>query len=109
MTDDPFPVAMRDLLIEHDYATKSGTPNWSSFAEVARGIHYETLRRAIAGERSPSPKLMEECARALRLRPEYFLEYRLYLAQRSFDPNAVGLEHAARNLELWSRIADAAS
>jgi transcriptional regulator with XRE-family HTH domain len=101
-TDDSFPVALRELLIEHDYSTASGNPNWTAFAEELRGVHYETLRRAAAGERSPSARLIEECARALRLPPDYFLEYRLYLAQRNFDPKAVGLERAVENLKRWS-------
>lgn len=101
-TNDPFPVALRELLIEHDYSTASGNPNWTAFSEELRGVHYETLRRAAAGERSPSARLIEECARALRLTPDYFLEYRLHLAQRDFDPKAVGLERAVENLQRWS-------
>lgn len=104
-TDDSFPVALRDLLIEHDYSTASGNPKWTAFAAELRGVHYETLRRAVAGERPPSARLIEECARALRLPAEYFLEYRLYLAQRDFDPKAVGLERAVQNLRRWGACA----
>jgi hypothetical protein len=100
-TDEAFPVALRDLLIEHDYATPSGKPSWAAFA-AELDVHYETLRRAVARERVPSPRLIEECARALRIRAEYFLEYRIYLAQRDFDPEAVGLERAIENLKAWA-------
>lgn len=103
-TTNPFSLALRELLIENDYVTQRGTPNWAAFASELEGFHYETLRRAATGRRSPSPKLIEECARALRLRPEYFLEYRVHLAQRDFDPRAVGLERALRHLALWSSV-----
>ncbi len=83
-----FQLALRELLIDNDYVTRRGKPNWAAFAAELEGFHYETLRRAAIGRRPPSPQLIEECARALRLRPEYFLEYRIYLAQRAFDPAA---------------------
>lgn len=104
-TTKRFGPALRELLIEHDYATRTGSPNWSAFAAELDGIHYETLRKAVAGERRPSLNLLEECARVLRLRPAYFVEYRLYLAQRDFDPDAVGLDHAVRNLRTWATLA----
>jgi len=34
---------------------------------------------AVAGTRAPSPRLLEECARFLRVRPGYFREYRATL------------------------------
>jgi plasmid maintenance system antidote protein VapI len=102
-TSDPFRVALRGLVIEQDFATRTGNANWSAFAAQLRGVHYETLRRVVAGQRAVSPRLMEECARVLGIRPEYFLEYRVHLAQRDFDPNAVGLERALRNLQAWAR------
>jgi hypothetical protein len=104
-TTKRFGAALRELLIERDYATRSGNPNWRAFAAELEGIHYETLRKAVAGERRPSRRLLEECARVLRLRPGYFLEYRRYLAQRDFDPDAVGLDDAVRNLEAWATVA----
>jgi hypothetical protein len=91
-------------LIEQDYATKSGNPNWRAFAAEFDGIHYETLRKAVTAERAPSPRLLEECARVLRIRPEYFAEYRLYRAQRAFDPGAVGFDRAMRNLTVWDSL-----
>lgn len=100
-TTTPFPVVLRELVIDNDYVTRAGKPNWAAFASELEGFHYETLRRAATGRRPPSPELIEECARALRLRPEHFLEYRVHLAQRDFDPAAVGLERALANLALW--------
>lgn len=100
-TTKAFPIALRELVIDNDYVTRSGQPNWAAFAAQLEGFHYETLRRVATGRRQPSPKLIEECARALRVRPEYFFEYRVYLAQRDFDPAAVGPERALANLALW--------
>lgn len=103
-TTNPFSVALRELVVDNDYVTRNGRPNWAAFASDLKGFHYETLRRAASGRRQPVPLLIEECARALRLRPEYFLEYRVYLAQRDFDPAAVGRERALQNLAQWARV-----
>jgi hypothetical protein len=110
-TTKPFAVALRELVVDNDFVTQRGEPNWAAFASELEGVHYETLRRAATGRRPPSPSLIEECARVLRLRPEYFLEYRVYEAQRDFEPAAVGLEQALRNLTLWrgAKSADGAS
>lgn len=101
-TTQPFPLALRELVIDNDYVTRSGNPSWAAFASQLEGLHYETVRRAATGQRAPTPRLIEECARALRLRPDYFLEYRVYLAQRDFDAAAVGVERVLENLELWA-------
>ena len=69
-TTEPFPAALRELLIENDYSTQTGKPNWAAFAAELEGFHYETVRRVAAGQRWPSPRLMEECARVLRVLPE---------------------------------------
>lgn len=108
-TNDPFRIALRDLVVEEGYATKTGNAKWSAFAAELRGVHYETLRRAVAGERAPSPRLIEECARVLGIRPEYFLEFRVHLAQRDFDPNEVGVELVLRNLDAWAKARPSSS
>lgn len=100
-TSLPFGVALRDLMIEYDYVTSTGRPNWSAFAAELQGVHYETLRMAVTGDRRVSVRLMEECARVLRISPDYFLEYRVDRAQRDFDPHEVGLERALENLRVW--------
>jgi hypothetical protein len=51
----------------------------STFAEVLDGISPAELRAAVRGETAPSVRLMEECARFLRVRPDYFREYRALL------------------------------
>ncbi len=103
-TTKPFPLALRELVIENDYVTQTGKPNWAAFASELQGFHYDSLRRVAAGRRFPSARLIEECARVLRLRPEYFVEYRIHLARRDFDPRAVGFERARENLALWNTV-----
>lgn len=104
MDTRPFPLALRELVIENDYVTQSGRPNWAALAAEVDGFQYETLRQAATGRRRPTPRLIEECARVLRVRPEHFLEYRISIAQRDFDPHVVGEEQALKNLALWSRL-----
>src|SRR4051812_38287584 len=80
----PFAKVMRDLLIEREITTGMGNPNWMAFVNDLAGVHYETLRKAISGERSPNVALMEECASALGVDPMLFLEYEAAQAMRQF-------------------------
>lgn len=98
----PFGQVLRDLLIERDITTGMGNPNWSQFASTMPDVHYESLRKSVTGHRQPPPALMERCADALGLEPTIFSEYRLYLAQRQFDPREVGLAQAEENLRLFT-------
>lgn len=99
----PFGKVLRDLLIEAEITTGMGNPNWSAFAEKLPTVHYETLRKAITGEREPSLLVMREAAEALNRDPaELFVEYRLLEAQRQFDPREVGVEAALANLDAWT-------
>lgn len=91
----------RDALIERGTVTAIGNANWASFTTELDGISYETLRKAVTGEREPSIKLMEVVAQALELDPEVYVEYRLEMARRSFDPAIVGEDAALANLEAW--------
>jgi hypothetical protein len=97
-----FGVALRDLLIEREVTTPMGNPDWAGLAQMMDGIHYETLRKAVTGERHPAPKVIEAVSDALGVRPEFFAEYRLWKAQRQFDPREVGLDTALKNLQAWS-------
>jgi hypothetical protein len=99
----PFGRVLRDLLIEREITTGMGNPNWSAFSQLLESVQYETLRKAVVGERVPSPKVMEEAAEALGYKPEeLFTEYRIWQAQRMFDPREVGVAEALRNLDAWA-------
>ena len=92
-----------DLLRETaEFRTSMGTPNVAAFARVLDGVHYETLRKVLAGEREPSADLMEKVAHALGVSPEHFVEYRLWVARRQFDVREVGYEQALENLRAWA-------
>lgn len=99
----PFGRVLRDLLIERDITTGMGSPNWSAFAELMEGVHYETLRKAVTGERAPTPQVMKAAADALGLDPAAtFVEYALWEAARDFDPREVGVDQALANLKTWT-------
>lgn len=96
-----FGAITRDLLIERGFTTGIGNPNWSGFSLELDDIHYETLRKAVTGDRAPAPKIMEAVAEKLGVDPSIFPEYQLYLVQREFDPREVGEEQAMKNLQFW--------
>jgi len=91
----------RDRLIERGTVTAIGNANWAAFVHDLNGVSYETLRKAVTGERRPGFKLMQQVARALDADPDIYYEFRLEVARRSFDPDVVGEEEAVANLEAW--------
>jgi hypothetical protein len=96
-----FGATLRNLLIDAGVITRIGNPNWGALALRMNGGNYESLRKAVTGERQPSAKLMEEAARCLAVDPTVFVEYRLQAARASLDPNEVGWEAAGRALTSW--------
>ena len=100
-TTRPFGAKLRDLLIEKDITTTMGNPDWTGFVQLVKGIHYETLRKAITGERLPAIKLIETVSDALSVAPDTFVEYRLAEARRQFDPRAVSSAQALTTLSRW--------
>jgi hypothetical protein len=75
-----FGIALTELVreVEDVYVAPRGL-KVASFTEVLDGISASELRAAVNGATPPSPALMEECARFLRVRPAYFREYRALL------------------------------
>ena len=82
VSHQPFGVALTELVREAEdvYVTARGL-KIATFAEVLPGVSPATLRAAVTGERAPSAQLIEECARFLRVKPEYFREYRTALRE----------------------------
>jgi hypothetical protein len=97
----PFGSAVRDLLIEKHITTRLGNPDWAGFSQLLEGVSYETLRKAVVGERSPGPKLMEAVSDALDVDPKIFVEYQIVAAQRDFDAREVGIDAAVANAAKW--------
>ena len=98
-----FGIVVRDYLLAQggDYVTGIGNPNWSRFAEDIDGVHYETLRKAVAGERAPGVGLMESVASAMGQEPTIFFEYTVAKTRELFDPAVVGVEQAIENVNLF--------
>lgn len=97
-----FGAMVRDLLIEREMVTAMGSPNWMEFSEGLRDVTYESLRKAVTGDRWPGVKIMEAVAEHLGVEPSIFPEYQLWLAQRGFDPKEVGEDAAYANLTRWA-------
>lgn len=105
MQTKPFGIAVRDMLIDKGYVTAMGNPNWAQFALELPDLHYETLRKAVTGDRAPAEKVMIQVAEALGLDPNEFYEYALLQTQKQFDPRIVGEETAIANLQAWTKTA----
>jgi hypothetical protein len=100
----PFGRTLRDLLIAKDVTTRNGNPDWAGFCQLLDGVSYETLRKAVTGDREPTPKIIEAVADAMSVEPETFFEYQLLDAQRRFDWREVGFDVAVANLAAWRRV-----
>ena len=98
-----FGIALRDLLIERSITTRLGSPDWPGFSKRVPGVHYETLRKAITGDRPVAPKIIEAVAAELDVEPELFAEYRLWQLRSTFDPGVVGAPAAIKNLAQWEK------
>lgn len=97
----PFGAVVRDLLIERDMVTAIGNPNWMAFSHELPDVSYESLRKAVTGEREPGQKIMEAVAAYFGVEPDTFWEYQLAKAQDQFDPRVVGEDVAYANLQAW--------
>jgi hypothetical protein len=77
-SDLPFPQALEELFRDDELYTawSSGRLNLSALARELDGVGAGLLRDAYRGRRSPTARLMEECARLARVGPAYFAEYR---------------------------------
>jgi hypothetical protein len=97
--NQPFGAALRPLLEQRpEFLTKTGNINWASVADAMPDTNYESLRKALTGERQPSVSLMERAAEVAGIEPSQFAEYRLAQARRQFDPAEVGWDGAIENL-----------
>lgn len=94
----PFGIVLRDLLLEREITTRLGNPDWVAFARTLRDVHYETLRKAVTGERPVAPKVVEAVAKKLGVEPTEFADYRLWQVRKTFDPGSMGIEVALENL-----------
>lgn len=97
-----FGLTLRELLRDREeFLTSSGNLNLRLVAGKMRTYHYESLRKAAAGERAPTLPLIEATAKAIGVSPDEFYEYGLLKAREQFDPDVVGVENALENLARW--------
>lgn len=100
----PFGRALGELLLgNEEYLTRTGNINWRHVADALTGVHYESLRKQVAGERPPTDSLMEQVAALVGVSPDYFVEYELSQAMREFDVREVGFDQARENLLAWRK------
>jgi len=98
-----FGAVLSELLRDREeFLMKTGNINWRLVADELDGVHYETLRKAVANERTATPNLMEQVAELVEVPATVFAEYRLYEAQRKFDVREVGWDTAIANLRAWA-------
>lgn len=98
-----FGAVARALFIDREeFLTHTGNINWMAVSERLPGVHYETLRKALAGDRQPTVELMEAVGKLADVDPAVFVEYQLHQAQRQFNVREVGFEQAAANLRRWA-------
>ncbi len=79
--------------------TSGGRPNLAALAEQLDGVSYEVLRRAARGKTRPSSTLLEEVARVLGLRADYFLECRIADVVQRLDPRSGTTSETVRLVE----------
>ena len=101
-----FGTALRDLLIERGITTRLGSPNWPAFAEQLPSVHYETLRKAVAGDRPVAPKIIQAVAKKLEIRRRDVRRVPPLQVRCTFDPAEVGVEAAFENLARWESQRD---
>lgn len=65
-----------------------------------RGLSFSYISLIERDYRRATPEVIELLARTLGVSPREFAEYRLALARRLFDEEAVGVEEALTNLEM---------
>jgi hypothetical protein len=106
MDDDrrDFGRVTRDLMLERggECVTPLGNPNWRWLASQLVDVSYESLRKALTGERVPGSKIMEAVAAHFNVEPAAtFWEYRAAALARSFDAHDVGPDAAYQALTAY--------
>lgn len=99
--DRPFAERLHAIVAAQGTTNRVGNVVWTQFAEKLPTIHYETLRKLLAGERALDVETIEEIAQAAGVPPETFIEYRVLLARQLFDVRAVGYDQAVANLRAY--------
>jgi len=95
----PVKTAILEYIRESEDCTSTmGTGNMAAFSRKVSGYTYETIRKVMSGDRRLTQPFMEAIAAAMEVEPGTFLEYRLLMATRKLDPDAMSPEQAERVL-----------
>lgn len=97
-------LAVRLFEGREEFLRKTGTVDLMRISEQLPDVYYETLRKAVAGDRAPTVELMEKVAALAGVEPGVFAEYQMEIARRQFDPKQVGWEKAMENLKAWAEV-----
>lgn len=98
----PFGEALQAVFrMRRQFLHNNGNVNWRAAAQAVPDVSYETLRKAVSGERVPSADLVNRVAEAYGLPTHYFLEARLDAARQELDPRRVGVRRAVEALKAW--------
>jgi transcriptional regulator with XRE-family HTH domain len=95
-SSDSFPIALGRLLEEQGVTQAELTRRTIRLGEKEQRSQ-AAISRILAGTLKPSVAMMELLARCLDVEPDYFAEYRLWLAGRQLEPTVVGMEAALQN------------
>lgn len=102
VTDKPFGRALAELLRQREeFLTLTGNINWRLVAERLHGVHYETLRKSVAGDREPTVNLIEQSAQLAGVEPDFFVEWHTAQIVEGFNVKKVGWEESKRNVLLF--------
>lgn len=94
-SEEPFPKALSKLMEERkmgvrELARATKSRGWGSPTTITF-LHQ--------GKMEPTIEAMEQVARALEVRPDYFAEYRMAVRRRQLDPRQVGFRKALKELK----------
>lgn len=95
--------ALRYLLADRPDLGGRKSERLFRFCELLDEATGRRLLRVVDHGLEPQAWLIDECAHALGIDPDYFVEWRLREAHRLFDARAVGVDAALASFDKWAR------
>lgn len=96
MTNKSFPDALAELLAERDWSGRQLSRQTKEDGQ--KGLSHPTVAMLLRGDLEPSVNAMEVIAKALRIQPKVFAEYRLEQARERLNWRRVGVPAALKAL-----------
>ena len=101
MTNDDFATALGALLAERDWSGRQLSR--ATKEDGQKGLSHPTVAMLLRGDLEPSVNAMTVIAKALRIKEDYFAEYRLEQARSRLNWRTVGVPAALKELARYSR------